>query len=234
MLGHGSLLAGRYQIGALIGQVGMGSVYAARDADLDEEVALKLLRHDLASDEEYRARLRSEVRLARRVSHPNVCRVHDLRMAGELVFVTMELVHGRTLRQLLVEIRSGHLPPFELAQVVDVIVQVGSGLTAAHRAGVIHRDVKPDNVMLTDGRAVLTDFGVATRPRGHVPSVLSTEQVPTSLRHERTLASKQFVEGKFRNTARVSMRLKGCCGQVVVGAASSGARQAPHGRDHAR
>src|SRR5688572_28250201 len=170
----GTVLAGRYHVGDRVGQGGMGTVYAARDADLDEEVALKLLRSDLATDDAYRARLRGEVRLARRVSHPNVCRVHDLAFADDLVFVTMELVRGRTLRHLLLEMRAGKLPPFDLAQVVDLLVQIGSALTAAHRAGVIHRDVKPDNIILTEGRAVLTDFGVASRSADRAHAVAGT------------------------------------------------------------
>jgi serine/threonine protein kinase/tetratricopeptide (TPR) repeat protein len=182
----GTVLANRYHVGQMVGQGGMGTVYAARDVDLDEEVALKVLRPDLARDESYRARLRGEVRIARRVSHPNVCRVHDLGVSGELVFVTMEMVHGRTLRQLLAEMRAGRLLPFDLAQVVDVLVQIGSALTAAHRAGVIHRDVKPDNVILTDGRAVLTDFGVATRTTERAEVVAGTPAylAPEVLRHE--------------------------------------------------
>jgi tetratricopeptide (TPR) repeat protein len=177
----GTVLAGRYLVGALLGRGGMGTVYAVRDGDLDEDVALKLLRPDLAHDEGYRTRLRAEVRLARRVSHPNVCRVHDLGVAGELAFVTMELVQGQTVRHMLAEMRAQRQAPFELAQIVDMVVQIGSALTAAHRAGVIHRDVKPDNVILTDGRAVLTDFGVAmhsaerTDPVAGTPAYIAPE-----------------------------------------------------------
>lgn len=175
-LPEGTLLAGRYHVSALVGQGGMGAVYAAHDDDLDEEIALKVLRPDLARDADFQRRLRAEVRLARRVSHPNVCRVHDIGVDDELVFVTMELVRGRTLREMLAETMAGRREPLELAQIVDIIVQIGSALTAAHRAGVIHRDVKPDNVIVAGGhpratdprgpaepaRVVLTDFGVAS------------------------------------------------------------------------
>jgi serine/threonine-protein kinase len=161
-LPEGTLLAGRYHVSALVGQGGMGAVYAAHDDDLDEDIALKVLRPDLARDADFQRRLRAEVRLARRVSHPNVCRVHDIGIDDELVFVTMELVRGRTLREMLAETMADRREPLELAQIVDIIVQIGSALTAAHRAGVIHRDVKPDNVIVAGGRAVLTDFGVAS------------------------------------------------------------------------
>jgi len=161
-LPQGTLLANRYHITHLVGHGGMGAVYAAHDDDLDEDIALKILRTDLARDAEFKKRLKGEVRLARRVSHPNVCRVHDFGVDDELVFVTMELVRGRTLRERLAETRIGRAEPLELAQIVDIVLQIGAALSAAHRAGVIHRDVKPDNVILTEGRAVLTDFGVAS------------------------------------------------------------------------
>jgi len=173
-LPEGTLLANRYHITHLVGQGGMGAVYAAHDDDLDEDIALKVLRSDLSKDAEFKRRIKGEVRLARRVSHPNVCRVHDFGVDDELVFVTMELVRGRTLRERLAENRVGRTEPFELAQIVDIIQQVGSALSAAHRAGVIHRDVKPDNVIVTEGRAVLTDFGVASLTTDSKRSVVGT------------------------------------------------------------
>lgn len=187
-LPEGTLLAGRYHITALVGQGGMGAVYAAHDDDLDEDIALKVLRPDLARDADFQRRLRAEVRLARRVSHPNVCRVHDIGVDDELVFVTMELVRGRTLREMLAETIAGRREPLELAQIVDIIVQIGSALSAAHRAGVIHRDVKPDNVIVAGsrpgvadprgpaepGRVVLTDFGVASMVVDRRHSIVGT------------------------------------------------------------
>ncbi len=161
-LAAGAVLAGRYRIGALLGRGGMGEVYAAHDLDLEENVALKLLRSELSGDPAYRKRLRSEVRLARRVSHPNVCRVHDIGQHGEHMFVTMALVPGRSLRQLQRAIRAGEAPPLTLIAIVDLISQLCAALAAAHAAGVLHRDVKPDNIMVDDGRVVLTDFGVAS------------------------------------------------------------------------
>ncbi|MBP6633030.1 MAG: protein kinase [Kofleriaceae bacterium] len=166
-------LGPRYQLRACLGHGGMGTVYAAHDLDLDELVAIKLLRADLTDGAEAQARLRHEVRLARRVSHPNVCRVHDLGQHGGRVFITMELVPGQSLRTHLAEVRAGQRPPFALARVVDLLTQLGAGLAAAHRAGVIHRDVKPDNVMLSDQRVVITDFGIAT-PAGTARELIGT------------------------------------------------------------
>ena len=158
----GDVLGARYRVIQLLGHGGMGEVYQVHDAELDEEVALKLLRAELSREASYRQRLRSEVRLARRVSHPNVCRVHDLGQHKDHLFVTMELVRGKSLRALLRDMQAGTADALPLAAVVDVIVQLSSALAAAHRAGVLHRDVKPDNVIVEDGRAVLTDFGVAS------------------------------------------------------------------------
>lgn len=185
-LPEGTLLAGRYHVSELVGQGGMGAVYAAHDDDLDEDIALKVLRTDLARDADFQRRLKAEVRLARRVSHPNVCRVHDIGVDDELVFVTMELVRGHTLRERLADASSGRTEPLELAQIVDIIVQIGSALSAAHRAGVIHRDVKPDNVILSGGRAVLTDFGVASMTVDRRHSIVGTPAylAPEVLRHE--------------------------------------------------
>jgi serine/threonine protein kinase/tetratricopeptide (TPR) repeat protein len=211
-LPEGTLLAGRYHITELVGQGGMGAVYAAHDDDLDEDIALKVLRPDLGRDADFQRRLKAEVRLARRVSHPNVCRVHDFGVADDVVFVTMELVRGQTLRERLAETIAGRAQPLELAQIVDIIVQVGAALSAAHRAGVIHRDVKPDNVILAvsgiakqtaaaarpdgagektgtsaeSGRVVLTDFGVASMVVDRKNTIVGTPAylAPEVLRHE--------------------------------------------------
>ena len=158
----GDVLAGRYEVRALLGKGGMGEVYAVHDHELEEDVALKLLRGELSVDIGYRRRLRSEVRLARRVSHPNVCRVHDLGQHGEHMFVTMAKVSGHSLRQVQRAIRAGERPPLALATIVDLISQLCAALGAAHTAGILHRDVKPDNILVDDGRVVLTDFGVAS------------------------------------------------------------------------
>ncbi|MBI4953667.1 MAG: protein kinase, partial [Myxococcales bacterium] len=151
------LVAGRYEIQGLIGSGGMGTVYRARDRELDELVALKVLRHELASTPEMLERFRREVKLARRVTHRNVARVFDIgEHAGEK-FLTMELVEGDSLGALLE--REGRLP---LGRAVEIARGICAGLASAHAAGVVHRDLKPDNVLLArDGRVVVSDFGIA-------------------------------------------------------------------------
>jgi len=161
-LAPGTVLSTRYRVIGKLGEGGMGSVFEVHDDHLEEDVALKLLHPDLGDDLQYRQRLRSEVRLARRVSHPNVCRVHDLGEHEGQLFVTMELIRGLSLRSMLKAIRRELADPLPLPKKIDVVVQICSALSAAHRAGVLHRDVKPDNVILENERAVLTDFGVAS------------------------------------------------------------------------
>ncbi len=150
----GTLVAGRYTIDALIGRGGMGAVYRAHDRKLDEPVALKLLTH--VSERAYERFVR-EVRVARKVTHPNVARTHDLGEHAGVPFLTMELVDGEALDDAI-EAR-GPMPPEEVKRIGAAIA---AGLEAAHAAGVIHRDLKPANVLLArDGRVVLTDFGIA-------------------------------------------------------------------------
>jgi serine/threonine-protein kinase len=153
----GTVLAERYRVVSLLGKGGMGEVYRADDLRLRQRVALKVLPPELMSDPTRLARLNDEVRLARQVTHPNVCRVHDVGEAGGLTFLTMEHVDGEDLAALLR--RVGRLPA-ERAAVVGR--QICAGLAAAHERGVLHRDLKPANIMIDGhGRARLTDFGLA-------------------------------------------------------------------------
>jgi serine/threonine protein kinase/tetratricopeptide (TPR) repeat protein len=158
----GEVLAQRYEVVRALGQGGMGAVYEALDRDLDEPVALKLLHPELSSDPDYRQHLRQEVRLARRVSHPNVCRVHDLGQHGDQLFVTMELLRGPSLRTVMRSIAASETEPMSLGRKIDLVVQLAAALAAAHQAGIVHRDVKPDNIIVEANRAVLADFGVAS------------------------------------------------------------------------
>jgi serine/threonine-protein kinase len=151
------LLAERYRIVALLGKGGMGEVYRADDLTLGQPVALKFLPEAAAKNEEARERFRHEVRIARRVSHPNVCRVYDVGEAEGQTFLSMEYVDGEDLASLLRRI--GRLPG---DKALEIARQLCAGLAAAHREGVLHRDLKPANVMLDGrGRAVMTDFGLA-------------------------------------------------------------------------
>ena len=152
-LTNGERIADRYLVLEPLGTGGMGSVYRVLDEQLGEEVALKLLE---LGDSEAKDRFRREVRLARRITHVNVARTHDIGEHGDRCFLTMEYVAGTALDQMLAA--RGVL---EREQAVDIIQQVARGLGAAHAAGVVHRDLKPANVLLAMPRAVVTDFGIA-------------------------------------------------------------------------
>ncbi|MBI3478185.1 MAG: protein kinase [Acidobacteria bacterium] len=153
----GRLLAGRYRIIALLGRGGMGEVYRADDLTLGQPVALKFLPEEATRDESLLERFRNEVRIARRVSHPNVCRVYDVGDVDGHTFFTMEYVDGEDLASLLRRI--GRLPE---DKATDIARQLCAGLAAAHAKGVLHRDLKPANIMLDGrGQVVMTDFGLA-------------------------------------------------------------------------
>jgi predicted Ser/Thr protein kinase len=177
----GTLLAERYRIVAPLGKGGMGEVYRADDLTLGQPVALKFLPGALARDEETLNRFRNEVRVARRVSHSNVCRVYDVGEVEGHTFLTMEYVDGEDLASLLRRI--GRLPG---DKALEIARQLCAGLAAAHREGVLHRDLKPANVMLDGrGRAVMTDFGLASLAeriegydaRSGTPAYMAPEQL---------------------------------------------------------
>jgi len=158
---RGTVVGGRYEVVSPIGRGGIGEVYRARDRVLEEEVALKLLRAEATASEEWARRFRSEIRLARRVTHPNVCRIHDYGEDGRLRWISMELVAGENLKESVA--RRGPLPAPEA---LGVTAQAAAGLEAIHAAGVVHRDLKTLNLMLDrSGRVRVMDFGIA-KPAG--------------------------------------------------------------------
>lgn len=177
----GRLLAGRYRIIALLGKGGMGEVYRADDLTLGQPVALKFLPEAAASDEALLERFRNEVRIARRISHPNVCRVYDVGEVDGQTFFTMEYVDGEDLASLLRRI--GRLPH---DKAVEIARQLCAGVAAAHAKGVLHRDLKPANIMLDGrGQVVITDFGLAgvgddirgVEVRSGTPAYMAPEQL---------------------------------------------------------
>jgi tetratricopeptide (TPR) repeat protein len=153
----GKVLLDRFEVLELLGAGGMGEVYAAHDRRLGEKVAIKTILPALGVRERYVELFRSEVSRARQITHPNVCRIYDLFEDQALVFFTMELVVGISLARRLRD--SG---PYGPAEALPLVEQIANGLDAAHRTGLIHRDLKPGNVLMgEDGRAVITDFGLA-------------------------------------------------------------------------
>ena len=153
----GRLLDGRYQVEAQVAMGGMATVYRAMDTRLDRQVALKVMHADLARDEEFVNRFIGEAKSVARLSHPNVVSVYDQGRDGSYLYLAMEYLPGRTLRNLLDE--RGWFPPREA---LGIMVPLLSGLAAAHRAGLVHRDVKPENVLVApDGHLKVVDFGLA-------------------------------------------------------------------------
>ncbi len=153
----GSVIADRYRVISLLGRGGMGEVYGADDLKLGQRVALKFLPADRLRSASWRDQFYAEVRMARQVSHPNVCRVYDVGDSDGYLFLSMEFVDGEDLASLLRRI--GRLPD---DKAVEIAQQLCAGLAAAHRSGVLHRDLKPSNVMIDGkGHARITDFGLA-------------------------------------------------------------------------
>ncbi len=153
----GHVLADRYQVRNLLGSGGMADVYEAWDTELEEAVAIKVLHPSIGTRDRMVERFKKEIRLARRVVHPNVCRIYDFGASKDLKFVTMELLPGTTL-----EAHIASHPELDLDSRLTMFREILSGLEAAHQLGIIHRDLKPQNVMVTpDGRPVITDFGIA-------------------------------------------------------------------------
>jgi len=164
---EGRVTIGRYEVLRRIGRGGMGTVYVAHDPELDRKIALKVLRADRRSGRE---RMLQEARALARLAHPNVVAVHEVGLHDERVFVAMELVEGKTLRTWL-ESRPSRTAIYE------VFLQAARGLQAAHRAGLVHRDFKPDNVLIgDDGRVRVVDFGVAKATDSLEPELLAKSE----------------------------------------------------------
>ncbi len=162
LLQTGEVLAARYEILQLLGEGGMGAVYKARDRELDRFVALKLIRPELAANPSIVARFKQELLLSQQVTHKNVVRIYDLGDSDGIKFITMEFVEGQDLRELIFEKKK-----FAPDDAVQIVQQVCRALDAAHSVAVIHRDLKPQNVMRDKtGRILVMDFGMARTVEG--------------------------------------------------------------------
>jgi serine/threonine protein kinase/Tfp pilus assembly protein PilF len=153
----GSTFAGRYQIVEELGKGGMGAVYKALDTQINEEVAIKLIRPEIAADDKTLERFGNELKLARKIGHKNVCKMFHLDKEGDTPYISMEYLEGEDLKSL---IRKEEIVPAD--QAIRIAQQVCEGLVEAHRLGVVHRDLKPQNIMMAkDGQAKIMDFGIA-------------------------------------------------------------------------
>lgn len=182
-LAPGSTFAGRYQVIEELGKGGMGRVYKAMDLEINERVALKVIKPDIAEDKRTIERFQNEIKFARKISHKNVCRMYHLSKERDTHYIVMEYVQGETLKSMIRMTRQ-----LSTWTAVNIAKQVCEGLTEAHRLGVIHRDLKPQNVMIDqEGIARIMDFGIARslRTKGATapgvmigtPEYMSPEQV---------------------------------------------------------
>jgi eukaryotic-like serine/threonine-protein kinase len=169
---------GPYEVLSPIGAGGMGEVYRARDPKLQRDVAVKVLPERLAGSESALARFEREARVVAALSHPNILAVHDLGREGATAYTVMELLEGRSLRE---ELREGPLPPRKAAAFA---AQAAEALAAAHEKGVVHRDVKPENLFVgPDGRLKVLDFGLARQEPEEAGGARGGSEIPTLVRH---------------------------------------------------
>src|SRR5487761_2061919 len=185
---------GRYEIISELGQGAMGVVYKALDPLIERVVAIKTINLGLALDEkdEYEGRFYQEAKAAGRLSHPNIVTIYDVGKSGDVAYIAMEFLQGKELRDILNEVKS--LP---VGQILDFVSQVASGIAYAHENGIVHRDVKPSNIMVgSDGHVKITDFGIARMESASVrtqtgmvlgsPKYMSPEQVTGKLIDQRS------------------------------------------------
>ena len=157
MIVKGQKISDRYEIKKLIGEGGMANVYLGYDTILERDVAIKVLRGDLADDEKFVRRFRREAQSASLLNHPNIVQIYDVGEDDGNFYIVMEYIKGQTLKQIIK--KRGHL---SLPETIDIMAQLTDGLSHAHDSYIIHRDIKPQNIMvLDDGMVKITDFGIA-------------------------------------------------------------------------
>ena len=180
---RGTLFAGRYEIIEELGTGGMGRVYRAHDTKLNEEVALKLIKPEIAAEKRVIERFRNELKTARKITHKNVCRMHDFHEEGKTLYLTMEYVRGEDLKSLIHRTKT-----LSVGTALSIARQVAEGLAEAHKLDIVHRDLKPGNIMIDkEGQAKIMDFGISrslagggTTAEGAIigtPEYMSPEQV---------------------------------------------------------
>jgi len=166
---------GPYEILSQLGAGGMGEVYRARDTRLGRNVAIKVLRDRFSQNSDLRQRLENEARTISKLSHPNICTLHDIGHQADMDFLVLEFVEGKTLRQLLA---GGALP---MRKLISIAVQIAEGLAKAHELGIVHRDLKPENLMVSDEMVKILDFGLAklTINSDHLSEACTTATLQT-------------------------------------------------------
>ena len=158
MILEGKILGNRYEISEKVGNGGMATVYKAEDKVLKRNVAVKVLKDEFTTDEEFIKRFEIEAQSAARLTHPNIVSIYDVGSEDNLYYIVMELIRGKTLKEIIVEERG----PLPWKWSVNVAIQIASALEMAHKNNIIHRDIKPHNIIITeDGIAKVTDFGIA-------------------------------------------------------------------------
>ncbi|MGB6339916.1 MAG: protein kinase [Candidatus Aminicenantaceae bacterium] len=179
----GSILVGRYEIIEELGKGGMGKVYKALDREINEKIAVKIIRPEIATNKKIIERFHNELKMARTITHKNVCRMHDLGKDGDTRFITMEYVSGEDLKKSI-----RRMGPLTVRKTLSIGKQICQGLSEAHHLGVYHRDLKPHNIMIDrEGNAKIMDFGIALSQKANgitdsniiigTPQYLSPEQV---------------------------------------------------------
>jgi len=156
-LRQGTIVTGRYEILEKLGVGGMANVYRARDSKLERDVTFKVMREEFITDDEFKARFSVEARAAARLSDQNIVSVYDVGQDGPIHYIVMEYIDGVTLKDLILK-----RAPFEDDEILGVAIQISNALEHAHRNGIVHRDIKPQNILVTTtGTIKVTDFGIA-------------------------------------------------------------------------
>ena len=197
----GTTFAGRYQVIEELGGGGMGKVYKVIDKEINEKIALKILKPEISSDEKIIERFRNEVKLARKISHPNVCRMYDLLKEKGMYFITMEYISGEDLKSTVS--RVGQL---SVGKTLAIARQICKGLAEAHKMGVVHRDLKPHNIIIDrDGDVRILDFGIA-----HSMKTQGITESGVMIGTPEYMSPEQAV-GKRRTSVRISTLWASSC-----------------------